>query len=1580
MSSPKSLQIAILATLLAVTAAQPARAQCELETYTSDICPDPGHPGVTTEERLYACRGGLMWQCATTSEPNCITFEHPCSAVPVCLPCDINSCDGRGDESSCGGGDCSNYISDPVHVGTGAFLTEPSVDVRFSGSDVPIEFIRHYTSHAGWQNPRTDAAGIETEPTRLSQSWFHNFDERLFASDAVSPTIRPVFPTAEPFTIVHRGPAAAGRQFNCPALGSTPASFNCTTTDGSLDVLEWVETGAASEWRIRFATQRVRFDPTGRLVGRGDHAGAQLWNVRYHGSGAYAGQIDQVIDHLGRKLVFVWMTVRGQKLLDRLDDGSGNVLMDFGYDSSGLFLTSVTGAALAETYEYAPGRTPGSQSRYLARILRNGQAVTEVTYTDSFPRRVRTVNAADGQLTFRYPGETTAPFSNTCVNPSRTTQIVNRAQTGIACTLDSQCAASNRVCDSGSCRPYSCQQYFQNGSTVEIGHPEHIAEDCCGGSDELRYTTSTAFPSRTARSQDRAGTITTFAYDTSGRMTARCVNDDGVMDGDGTIAAVTTDPSTCPTSGQFTRWTYGNVGVDVAHPSQVRLEERRSALSNGAFAVTELVYRVTTGRVTRVRRRGYTRSLADANTFEEQVTRYEYSAAFGMLHAILGPAGERTEFEYWGSGTGNNYGMLRYQRQRAGTSSLTTAYSDYTSTGRPQTLVEASGVTRSFTYAYSGQRLLTTTTGGLTTTFTYDAAGRLEDVTEPTGRRTRYSYDASGRLGRSQVYDFPAGGEGVSDRTTYFYDEAGRRTRALLERVSAAGDLQATVQDLQATYDVYGNIRTQTVGPQSPTRFTYDPAAAAYLDQLTRGDGNLEEYQQDAFGRDVYFRRTFAAGVTGQHNFAFAQPSGNETGGSMPTQVTDPAGRVRTYVYDDFDQVVRSQSVEWGTVRWHWRQGRLLDTVWADGRRTAFTYDSAGRLTSIDNDADAPANLGQDYRFNYDNGDSLVPCVTSAYGCRYRRGRLARVQIEYVAGSFWDMYYDYTAFGEIGLERWPDLRESQYTYDPQGRLIRMRFPGNSQDYVRYDYDTTVSDGHDQSEVRQVIGERGSPGTAYVNWGREMAHDASGRLTSVLTHDAYSSVWPQMLFYRTDGRLSRLLARRRNGNGATMLVDRTYAYSVDGTATGYTSAVAADLPRTFFYDGGNRLTCSAKASGLGACPTDGTLIESYVLNAADDRTSRVTSSGTTSYKYLSGGAALYTEELPPARTLQYGSSHGNLGGARTYDIELTAGSPANQRSYTYDSQGRLRVLSMTRPTDSPSSTRELHTISILYDHRSRPLLVSDLNSATTVETRWQYFYDLQDRMVSQITTWNAAAPTNYTLNNYFWIDDWFVGDLRTEYPGGVRTERSFYHVLAPEGLPAVTYEANITTRSTAEMWRGQWTPFGSRLSTTGSNTWNLPFLFRSQLILPSSDAAWWVGNNWFESREPLVLNRWRAYDPRVGGYLQPEPFAIDATRSARHAYGYVGMEPVDRIDPDGRDWRDLLDPTRPFVPLCVQYPELCESPVNDPPGSRHSEMCYDYKPHFGGDHSGCGSTCSESCRGSLWPQRCFAVCYLLCVVF
>jgi RHS repeat-associated protein len=179
--------------------------------------------------------------------------------------------------------------------------------------------------------------------------------------------------------------------------------------------------------------------------------------------------------------------------------------------------------------------------------------------------------------------------------------------------------------------------------------------------------------------------------------------------------------------------------------------------------------------------------------------------------------------------------------------------------------------------------------------------------------------------------------------------------------------------------------------------------------------------------------------------------------------------------------------------------------------------------------------------------------------------------------------------------------------------------------------------------------------------------------------------------------------------------------------------------------------------------------------------------------------------------------------------------------------------------------------------------------------------------------SSAVPTTYTIDTYVHIDPLVVGNIRTEHTTGGSSETLLYHALSPEGLPVTGWSFNRTTFATSEVYRAQYTPFGRRTSLTGSADLIPPQRFPGQLEIPTSAAQWWTGTTLVTSREPLVLNRWRVYYPRLGQYLQPEPLLLlgDSWAREQHAYAYVGLGPLDRADPTGREWYPRYYPSGPF---------------------------------------------------------------------
>jgi len=174
---------------------------------------------------------------------------------------------------------------------------------------------------------------------------------------------------------------------------------------------------------------------------------------------------------------------------------------------------------------------------------------------------------------------------------------------------------------------------------------------------------------------------------------------------------------------------------------------------------------------------------------------------------------------------------------------------------------------------------------------------------------------------------------------------------------------------------------------------------------------------------------------------------------------------------------------------------------------------------------------------------------------------------------------------------------------------------------------------------------------------------------------------------------------------------------------------------------------------------------------------------------------------------------------------------------------------------------------------------------------------------------------------------------------------------------------------------RWTGFGMRMYQTGAGT-PLPTRFPGQIELRASDARIWNGSVTTEFAHALYLNRWRVYDPRVGQYLQPDPEAVDGTFVGEHPFAYVGVDPANDDDPEGRNFRRCLETQAAACEdtcrMSCMFPGPC------------SAVCYAYSFEQclinPGDDSGCTLTSSTPItRGSYRDPASPNLCVYTCVV-
>lgn len=506
---------------------------CDIQFHTVEFTGCPGHP-----EPCWVVERFTNWSAVSGSVCRYSNGECPDDCVgpvdcgpPPCSSCADEVCDGTDgtsdggtnesrDEAACGDDDdCANWRTDPVHVGSGAFVTETEFDVQFAGSPLPMQFTRHYTSRELWRSAAWAGAGVRVPNTRLAAGWLHNFDERLFAADASSDIGAPVSGTG-PLVVVHRAPNGRGRGFSCPAPHAPTGSFDCDPPDdGSLETLRW--DASTQQWKVEDGEGVVTvFAPSGRLESKHDAAGAG-WSVQYYASGEESGLIQHVQDEHGRQLRFVWDLDPGVPArLAELRDQASATLATFQYSAIGL-LTRAISAAGDETYVYL---VDGGNTRpYLTQIKRNGTVVTDVTYeyiydpawgTSRYTGRVGSIVAADGTFELRYASHPNnlcgdAPYA---YDETRTSMIIDRSVAATSgsttCSVDSNCA-SGHACAAGYCRPFTCQEYVSfPGSTADFSALGALSGNCaCSGGSTRQWIRTAGGGTRITTSTARDGTV-----------------------------------------------------------------------------------------------------------------------------------------------------------------------------------------------------------------------------------------------------------------------------------------------------------------------------------------------------------------------------------------------------------------------------------------------------------------------------------------------------------------------------------------------------------------------------------------------------------------------------------------------------------------------------------------------------------------------------------------------------------------------------------------------------------------------------------------------------------------------------------------------------------------------------------------------------------------------------------------------------------------------------------------------------------------------------------------------------------------
>ncbi|MET9492808.1 putative T7SS-secreted protein [Nocardia sp. NPDC006630] len=380
--------------------------------------------------------------------------------------------------------------------------------------------------------------------------------------------------------------------------------------------------------------------------------------------------------------------------------------------------------------------------------------------------------------------------------------------------------------------------------------------------------------------------------------------------------------------------------------------------------------------------------------------------ANGAVASIVGPTGARTTFDVDPAGlpvavTDPNGGVTRTERDNFGrpvrvTNPLGAAtHYVWAPNGKLLQRTDPDGHNESWTWDGEGNLLTQTTPTGAVTRFTYGAFDLMESRTDPDGSVTRYTWDTERRL--TGVLN-PLG-----QTWKYEYDRVGR--------LIAETDYSGAVN--RYTHDRVGRVVTATNATEVTRRHTYD--VLGRVTEIAADSGEWLRYSHNPAGRVL--TATSGLGENPIHTLEYTYSAS----GQAVSQRLDDQPEMR-FDYDEHGRRIRRTTPSGAVTNWQWDPASRARSMSVDGHHIDFSYDSIGRSTGW--------RVGELAVRHTLSGNGLVS---------------AREITGFPASS---LNLDTTA----AIRPAPHVvRHDNYTYRPDGYLIRHTTNGSTRSGLQRDY-------------------------------------------------------------------------------------------------------------------------------------------------------------------------------------------------------------------------------------------------------------------------------------------------------------------------------------------------------------------------------------------------------------------------------------------------------------------------------------------------------------------------------------------------
>jgi len=892
-----------------------------------------------------------------------------------------------------------------------------------------------------------------------------------------------------------------------------------------------------------------------------------------------------------------------------------------------------------------------------------------------------------------------------------------------------------------------------------------------------KQTTTTAFDAQGRVGQRTAtdGTITTYEYDTAGRLVretqAQGTTDERstrtLYDAFGqTIGKLLGEASARITVGMSdtdVAAVYAQYGLTYRYDAAGRVASASDALGNRTLSyydadgrlthvinalgeVQETVYNAFgetsertdfTGRIAGGDITGLSGGVLNAqvrtlvaairNASSDNRRTYAYDVR-GLLISSSNALGYLTRYGY------NDFGNQTSVTQTVAGGSTVTTQLTYNRRGEQTARIEdLGGLARSTAVSYDAfGRVISTTDGrGMTSTTRYDQSGRVINLSNALGKTQSTEYDAFDRLLRQT--------DALGQVTAYRYDDVNRAlTVTTPDRVSVS-----TVKNS------YGQTLSVTDGTGNTSTYSYDK------------NGQLLS-SSDALGR-VTSNAYDAAGHL--------------------LSVTDALGRVTRYAYDAVSRTVTRTDANNSVTRYTFDgQGRKVRVVEAEGlagqRITDYGYDRSGQLLTVTQD---PNGLQLLTTYTYDGLGRQVQVV---------RGTLANPNQQTVLVVFDNLgrriaerldpnglnlttQYRYNGNDQVTRKIDPAGNSTWYVYDGAGHLTDTvdalgGVTRNAYDSVGNLTSTTRFATALPAATLTVLGDTPASVSATANAGKDQStfylYDEMGRPKATI--NALNQV--SGVIYDASGRVIYTLLYDKPIAATTprTLADTFAALNAVGAQSRLTSST---------YDAAGQLTRVTDAAGNS---------ESYSYDAVGNRATLTNKNGAV-WNYRYDNLNRLIEEITPAVSVSSIAANGTVTSQTVLQVtRITYDALGNVTSRT---AGRLRGNLAADPAlDDLSQAR---TTGYAYDVMGRQVQITSPGWYNKTTGAYQQASD-GTANTFQVTTEVTYDPIGNAVRNRVRVNNSgvtatdFVDTFKVYDPLG----RVAYEVDALNGVTVYNYDA------------------------------------------------------------------------------------------------------------------------------------------------------------------------------------------------